>query len=276
MSLETAGLCLTFVLSCLSALFFLGLRCQGRGRPFGPRSKRWALPVIAAIAGMSTASAALLALLGYYAPAALWVFGIAAPGSLCIDRLRHDMPERHSAASAAATLWLSWLLIRLDDEMAADKRDWIESRIDFDWYDEVLLLAAHYYHDFLDERLKEGERRRHRIHAALNNIETRLDIARLIDSDLPHGKIRAEILASRLGKDSRYRRNIDDLTMLGRRLRHDAIKEVDRLLAVAYGNGLYRLECFQPPPRVADSRATEDGSARDRAAEPSGLRPRYP
>ena len=247
MSLETIGLCLTFVFSCLSALFFLGLRCQGKGRPFGPRSRRWALPVVVLIGSISTASASLLALLGYYAPAALFVFGVAAPGSLCIDRLRDDMPHRRSTAAAAATLWLSWLLIRLDDEMAEDKRCWVENRIDFDWRDDELLLAAHSYHDFLDDRLPERERRRHRIHAVLGNIEIRLDIARLIDSDLPHGKLREEILASRLGKDPRYRRNLDDLTMLGRRLRHDATKEIDKLLAVAYSNGLYRLERFRPP-----------------------------
>jgi hypothetical protein len=259
MSLETAGLCLTFVLSCLSALFFLGLRCQGRGRPFGPRSKRWALPVIVLIGGMSTASAALLALLGYFAPAALFIFGVAAPGSLCIDRMREDMPGRRSTASAAATLWLTWLLTRLDDEMAEDKRRWCEHRIDSDWHDDVLLMAAHSYHDFLDARLPDEERRRHRIRAALNYIETRLDIARLIDSDVPESKIREEITASRLGKEPRYRRNLDDLTMLGRRLRHDSVREMDRLLAVAYTNGLYRLERFQPSPRVPDQ-GVPDGS----------------
>jgi hypothetical protein len=300
MSLETIGLCLTFVFSCLSALFFLGLRCQGKGRPFGPRSRRWALPVVVLIGTMSTASAAVLALLGFYAPAALFVFGVAAPGSLCIDRLRADMPDRRSTAAAAATLWLSWLLTRLDDEMAAEKRRWVEDRIDLDWRDDVLLLAAHSYHDFLDERLPESERRRHRIHAALASIEIRLDTARLIDSDLPHAKLREEILSSRLGKDARYRRNLDDLTLLGRRLRHDAVKEIEKLLAVAYGNSLYRLERFRPTAiagtyrpdtHARHTRVTGNGAARDRTAaehtavdraaldstaEPTGSRPWHP
>jgi len=305
MSLEAIGLCLTFVFSCLSALFFLGLRCQGKGRPFGPRSRRWALPVVALIGTMSTASAAVLALLGFYAPAALFVFGVAAPGSLCIDRLRADMPDRRSTAAAAATLWLSWLLTRLDDEMAAEKRRWVEDRIDFDWRDDTLLLAAHSYHDFLDERLPESERRRHRIHAALASIEIRLDTARLIDSDLPHAKLREQILSSRLGKDPRYRRNLDDLTLLGRRLRHDAIKELEKMLAAAYGNSLYRLERFRPAAnpgtrfpdtharhtrvaengtardrrasdRTAGDRTAGNRAARDRAAEPTGSRPWHP
>ncbi|MBO0820614.1 MAG: hypothetical protein J2P26_07155, partial [Nocardiopsaceae bacterium] len=134
MSLE-AGLYLTFAFSCLSALFFLRLRCRSRGQTFGPRARRWALPVIIAIGGASTASAALLDLLGYYAPATLFVFGIAAPGSLCIERLREDLPRRRSSAEQAATLWLGWLLDRLDDAMADDKRCWVSDRIDFEWSD---------------------------------------------------------------------------------------------------------------------------------------------
>jgi hypothetical protein len=245
-SLET-GLYLTFALSCLSALFFLRLRCRDRGLPFGPQARRWALPVIVAIGAASTVSASLLDLLGYYAPATLFVFGIAAPGSLCIERLREDLPRRRSAAEAAATLWLSWLLSRLDDAMADDKSRWIETRIDFEWPDHTMLLAARHYHNCLYGRLPEEEREGQRIDAALEDIEARLDIARLIDSDLPPGKIRTEITASPLGSDPRYQRNLDDLTMLGRRLRHDSAREIDRLLAVAYGNGLYRLERYRPP-----------------------------
>lgn len=246
MSLQT-GLYLTFAFSCLSALFFLRLRCRNRGQPFGPQARRWALPVIVAIGVASTGSAALLDLLGYYAPATLFVFGIAAPGSLCIERLREDLPRRRSSAEAAATLWLSWLLARLDDAMADDKAHWIEARIDFEWPDHTMLLAARHYHNCLCGRLPEEERGCHAIDAALADIEARLDIARLIDSDLPPGKIRTEITASRLGGDPRYRRDLDDLTMLGRRLRHDSVREIDRLLGVAYGSGLYRLERFQPP-----------------------------
>lgn len=250
MSLET-GLYLTFAFSCLSALFFLRLRCRSRGQPFGPRARRWALPVVIAIGAASTVSAALLDLLGYYAPATLFVFGIAAPGSLCIERLREDLPRRRSVAEKTATLWLSWLLTGLDDAMAEDKRHWVTERIDIEWPDEIMLLAARYYHDFLCERLPEEERRHHEIHTMLKNIEARLDIAQLIDSDLPPGKIRTEITASRLGDNPWYRRNLDDLTMLGRRLRHDSVREIDRLLAIAYGSGLYRLQRFRPPSRVA-------------------------
>lgn len=250
MSLATIGLCLTFVFSCLSALYFLGLRCQDRGQPFGSRARRWALALIIAIGAVSTGTAEALALLGEHYPQTLFVFGVAAPGSLCIERLRDDLPRKHSAAGAAATLWLGWLLTGLDDAMAEDKRHWVQERIDIEWPSDILLQAAYYYHDFLRERLPEEERGCHRIHAALGDIETRLDIVRLIDSDLPPGKIRTEIMASPLAEDPRYRRILDDLTMLGRRLRHDSVREIDRLLSVAYGNGLYRLERFRPPPRA--------------------------
>lgn len=251
MSFDNATLILTFVFSCLSALYFLGLRCQGRGQPFGPRGRWWALPLVIAIGAVSTGTAELLNLLAVHARDTLFLFGIAAPGSLCIERLRDDMPRKHSAAGAAATLWLGWLLTRLDDAMAGDKRQWVEERIDFEWASDTMLLAAYYYHDFLRERLPEEERERHQVHAVLGDIEARFDIVRLIDSDLPPHKIRMEITASPLSEDPRYRRNLDDLTMLGRRLRHDSIREIDRLLSVAYGNGLYRLEPFRPPPRAS-------------------------
>jgi hypothetical protein len=61
----------------------------------------------------------------------------------------------------------------------------------------------------------------------------------------------------------------------GRRLRHDAVKEMEKLLAVAYSNALYRLDRFQPIA-IPDLRAARNGAARDRTSEPAGSRPWHP
>lgn len=244
MSSVALSMAATFALSCVSGAFCLVLRCERKGRPFGPRSRWWALLVVALVGVLSAAGSGIIAALGHYAPVAIYALAVLAPSGLAIDRIRDDLPSRRGTAHAAATLWLGWLLTRLDDEMTEDKRNWVTDRIDFDWHDDALLLAAHSYHDFLAERLPEDERRRHRIHATLTNIETRLDIARLIDSDVASSKIVAAFKESRLRKDPRYVRNLDDLTRLRGRLRFDAERETERLLTVAYGNRLYRLERF--------------------------------
>ena len=250
MSREALSLGLTFVLACISAAFFLVMRCEGKGRAFGPRSRRWALLVAVLTGALSTAAVAVLGALGHYVPAALLGLGVVAPSSLCLDRIRDGLPDRRSTYAAAATLWLSWLLTRMDDEMVEDKTRWCEERVDSDWHDDELLLAAHYYHDYLADRMSDGERRRHKIHAMLDSIETRLDITRIIDSGAPKSKIADTLGASRLGREHRYKRNLDDVTRLGGRLRNDAERELVRMLAAAYGCGLYRLPVYAPPPRL--------------------------
>jgi hypothetical protein len=47
MSREAMALALTFVLASVSATFFLLMRCEGRGRAFGSRSRGWALRLLA-------------------------------------------------------------------------------------------------------------------------------------------------------------------------------------------------------------------------------------
>jgi hypothetical protein len=260
MSGQTWGLGLTFGLACASATFFLLMRCESKGRAFGPRSRRWALLAVG-LTGLLSASGALgLATLGHYVPLAILGIGVAAPSALCLERIREGIPQRRSVYGAAATLWLSWLLVRLDEGMAEDKTEWCELRVDDTWLNDELILAAHFYHDYLEQRLSESERRRYRIHALTHAIEARLDIARLIEAHAARNSIIAAINASRLGREARYQRNLDDLTRLGDRLRHDAERDMKRMLAAAYGSGLYRLERYTPPAR----------GMRETTAEPAG------
>jgi hypothetical protein len=240
---------LTFVLACASATFFLLIRCEGRGRAFGPRSRRWALLVVAATGSLSTAAALGLAALGHYMPTAIMTLGVAAPSGLCLGRIREGIPERRTVYGAAATLWLGWLLARMSEGIAEDKLRWCERRVDPAWHADELIMAAHHYHDYLTERLSDEDRRRYRIRVIVQDVETRLDIVLLIDTHAARSRIVAAMNATRIGKEARYQRNLDDLTRLGNRLRHDARRDLERLLAAAYISGLYRLEPYTPPVR---------------------------
>jgi hypothetical protein len=247
MSRETVALALTFALACASATFFLLLRCEGRGRAFGPRSKPWALLVILLTSLLSAGGAAALAVLGRYVPAVILSLGIAAPGSLCLGRIRDGIPERRSVYGAASTLWLGFLLARMTEGMAEDKLQWCERHVDAAWHPDELIMAAHYYHDYLNERLSAEDRKRYRIRALLQDVETRLDIVRIIDARAPRSKVVAAINQSRLGREARYQRNLDDLGRLGGRLEHDARRALERMLAAAYVTGLYRLDRYAAP-----------------------------
>jgi len=259
---EVLGLGVTFVLACVSAAFFLQLRCEGKGRTFGPRSRWWALSVIGLTGILSTSGALALVILGHYLPAAVLGLGVVAPSALCLGQIREGVPERRSVYGAAATLWLSWLLARLGEGMAEDRLDWCDRRVDPAWHPDELIMAARSYHDYLHERLSGEERRRYRIGALMQNIEARLDVVQLIENSAGRGTVIAALDASRLAQEARYRRNFDDLTRLGHRLVHDAKRDLGRLLSAAYNAGFHRLEPYTRPVRVALTRAEPAGPQR--------------
>jgi hypothetical protein len=244
-------------LACLSSAFFLIMRSEGKGRPFGPRSRPWAVLIAGFVGSLSTAGALALATVGHYVPTVIMSLGVAAPSALCLDRIREGMPERRSTFRAAMTLWLSYLIERMDDEIAEAKAAWRERRMDCSWEDGDLLMAAHCYHDYLVERMSGEEIAEYQIRPLLESIETRLDIVRLIEIDTSRSKILAAIRASHLSQEARIRRYTDDLTRLAARLRHDAERELGQLLAIAYSHGFYRMKPYVPPARVPRQCAAE-------------------
>jgi hypothetical protein len=270
MSLEALAPGLTFVLACASAAFFLLLRCEGKGRPFGPRSRGWAVLVIGLTGALSASLAGAVALLGHHAPLAILSLGIAAPSGLCLDRIREGIPDRRSTYSAAATLWLSWLLARMQDEMAEDKKRWCEQHIDPEWHNDELLMAAHSYHEYLAERLTDAEWKRYKLRALLLDLESRLDVARVVDAGASRSRVESAMNVSRHRRDPRYHRSIDDLTALGNRLRHDAERDLTRMLAAAYRASLYRLAPYTPPARVLAPRAAEPADTPEPAPAEAG------
>ncbi len=246
----TLGLGITFVLACVSAAFFLQLRCEGKGRTFGPRSRWWALAVIGLTGVLSTCAALVALLVVHHLPSAFVSLGVVAPSGLWLGQIRPDNGDRPNLYRDASTFWITSLIARMQEGMAEDRMDWCDAHADPAWDTDELAMAARYYHDYLHERLSAEERRRYRISALTRNIEVRLDVARVVDGSAGRAKVVTTLNASRLAQEARYRRSLDDLNRLGSLLRHDAQRDLGRLLAVAYNAGFRRLDRYARPLRL--------------------------
>jgi len=260
---ETLALGLTFALACVSACLFLMLRCEGKGRMFGPRSRWWALSVVVLTSLLSTGAAYITVTAAHHLPQAILGLGVLVPSTLWLGEIRQGSSERRNVYRDAWTLWVTWLLARMHEGMAEDRMDWCDAHVDSHWEPDQLVRAARFYHDYLGERLSPDERRRARLRWLLHNIEARLDLARLIESGGVPAKVAAALGASRLAQESRYRRSLDDLGRLAALLRHDAQRDVARMLAVAYNAGFHRLGRYSrrlgpsmaPGPRIGSERS---------------------
>jgi hypothetical protein len=238
---------LTVPLAIASATGFLLLRCQGKGRPFGPGGW-WLAVVIILLTGLVSSAVALVGgeLLNNYLST---VLGAVAPGGLWLSQVRSREDDRRSLAKEAATFWLVSLLAKLDQAMAEDQRAWCEKRVDDSWSVYELSLAANRYHERIGERLSVEERRKERVHARLDAIERRLDVAALVEDGASRSKVITALRGSRHTRLARYERYVNDLTRLHGILRHDAENDVLRLLASAYRSGYRSLPRFVPPTR---------------------------
>jgi hypothetical protein len=245
----------------MSAAFFLWLRSEDKGRVTGPHTRWWAAGVIGLTGVLSTAVAFgvvdLASVIHREVPAYVSL-GIVMPSTLWLGEIRQGSPERRNPYRDALTFWLSWLLRRLDEGMVEDREEWCRRHIVSTWTGDELIMAAHTYHDYLRERLSPPERQRYRISGLMQAIESRLDIALLID-DNPRltasgrAKISAALASAKLPRE-RYKRSLDDLARLAHMLHSDASQDVIRMLRVAYRAGLRRLPVYQPshrpePPR---------------------------
>jgi hypothetical protein len=251
-----AGAATTFALACGSAAFFLFLRCHGTGRPFGPHSRAWALLVIGVTGLVSTAAAVVSVAVVDHLPFAFVGLGMVAPSGLWLAEIRNRQDDRRGLLRDLSTLWLSRLLARMQEGMAEDRITWCEERVDSDWGLDELGSAARFYQEYVRERLTPAERRRSRTNAQLNAIEARLTVIQLIESGAGKTKLAAALQAARATKDVRYRNNLPEPARMAEVLRHDAERDLIRLLGSAYGAGLYRMPVFIPrwTPAAAGSR----------------------
>ncbi|MDP9796525.1 hypothetical protein J2S43_005037 [Catenuloplanes nepalensis] len=245
----------TFVLASVSATVFLLLRCKGKGRPFGPSARRWALAVIGVTSVLSTGTAALAVLIVSQLPAALLGLGVAAPSMLWLSELSKRAADRRDLRRDLSSVWLTRLLTRLQEGMADDRQNWCEERVDDEWSSDELSMAARYYHEYLMERLTVEERRRGRIHAQLNAIQSRLDVVHLIEASASRAKVVAALQGSRITKEPRYAKAADDLGRMAGILRHDAYRDLIRLLGLAYNAGHHKMAPYRPPMVLSPARS---------------------
>jgi hypothetical protein len=241
---------ITLALACLSAMFFLLLRCQGKGPLFGRRSRTWALLVVVVTGVLSTGVAFAGFAIVQHLPGAFVGLGLIGPSGLWLSEIRSRPDERRSLVRDMSTLWLSRLLARMHEGMAEDRGAWCEKRVDEGWSADELSTAARFYQEYMRERMSPAERRRGRINAQVTGIEARLTAVALIESGAARTKIVAALQGSRPTKDSRYARSLSDLPRLADILHHDAERELVRLLGSAYSAGLYRIPVFAPPRRT--------------------------
>jgi hypothetical protein len=244
------GLSITFALACASATFFLFLRCHGTGRPFGRSSRVWALLVIVVTSLVSTGAALAGTVLLDRLPLAFLGVGVVGPSGLWLSEIRNRRDERRGLLHDMSTLWLSRMLARLQEGMAEDRIAWCERRLDDGWSADELSMAARFYQEYLRDRLSAEERRRARIYAQLNAIEIRLTVVQLIGNSSARTKVAAALQSSRVTKEARYKNHLDDLARMADVLRHDAERDLIRLLGFAYGAGYYRMPVFAPPRRT--------------------------
>jgi hypothetical protein len=146
---EPLGLGVTFALACISASLFLVLRCEGKGRAFGPRSRRWAVSVIALTSVLSTVGAYITVTAAHHLPQAFLGLGVLVPSSLWLGEIRQGSAEHRNAYRDASTLWVTWLLARMHEAMAEDREQWCEAHVNPHWEPDELLRAARHYHDIL-------------------------------------------------------------------------------------------------------------------------------
>jgi hypothetical protein len=247
---EAVRLGITFVLACASATFFLFLRCHGSGRPLGRNSRRWSLLIIITTSAVSTAAAFAGTILVDHLPLAFLSLSVVGPSGLWLSEIRQRRDDQRGLVRDMSTLWLSRLLARLQEGMAEDRTAWCEERVDESWSTDELSMAARFYQEYLRERMSGEERRRSRTSAQLNAIETRLTVVQLVENSSGRTKVAAALQGSRATKGARYSNQLGDLNRMADMLRHDAERDLVRLLGVAYNSGFYRMPVFTPPRRA--------------------------
>jgi hypothetical protein len=256
-------LSITFGLACASATFFLFLRCHDTGPPFARHSRPWALLVILVTSVLSTGAAFVGLVVVHHLPGVFVGVGLVGPSGLWLSEIHSQREERRSLLRDVSTLWLSRMLARHHEAMAEDRATWCEHHVDEEWSADELSAAARFYQEYLRERMSPAERRRSRINAQVNGIEARLTTVQLIENGAVRNKVASALQESRVTKEPRYSRNLNDLRRMADILHHDAERELVRLLGTAYGAALYRMPVFTPPRR------TYSGMARKPADRPN-------
>jgi hypothetical protein len=230
----------TFVLSVLSASFFLQLRCRGVGPPFGRHARPWAILIVLATALVSTGFGLLIAAASHQPPAAL--AGVAVSGGLWFitvgaprDRLRAG--------------WLTRPFSNLYDAMGEDMQAWCDIRHRLATEEPQWIAdAATYYYDQVKGRIND-RRALDELRDWRDSIVQKISIVRLINLDTTPALLRDSLQENPSTRNLR-RYSDDDLPRLSRRLESDATNELDLFLARVYRLGYHKLLIYPFHPSV--------------------------
>jgi hypothetical protein len=227
---------------------------RGPGYLFGPRSRWWAIVIVAATAvaatGLGVAAVAAghhmrAPYVGVIAPGVLWLHGVAARRS----RQHRGLVPRRVAAC------FEFPFQRLASRMGDDLTNWCDERerAVSGQPPESVTGAATYYCNQVLVRLKD-RRAVAEMASWRDSIRHKIRIVRLIELDTTPARVDAELHAHQATRDIEVYQT-RDLAYLADRLRADAENELHLMLASAYRHGYRKLLVYPfRPPRERQQR----------------------
>jgi hypothetical protein len=240
----------TFVLSLIVACKVLPMRCRGTGPPFGPRARYWAYFIVVSTAIVSTAVGLLIAA-ATSAPFAL--VGVIASGGLWFAKVppHRDLNMQSRTRSSVPTL----PFLRLYERMGSDMEAWCHTRCEaVKPKPQYIADAVEYYWNQMG-RVTDSQDRALLDHRRAS-IAHKIGLVRLIDLDAGPRRLEAQLqLYSSTANSRKY--NVNDQDELARRLKNDALTELDQFLAHAYRLGYHKMLIYpfrvgvyrpEPPP----------------------------
>lgn len=168
---------LALALGAISSTFSLLTRFEGNGKIFRTRkTTRIALLIIGLSTIGTTAAATILPLLGKIAPVAFLPLALVVPGGLAVGgksasrRGSADNSSTMSNVTRVLTLGISYLLCRLEDEIAEEAYQWSCRQVQ-NWREDGILGAADHYHEQLSSRFSTNNARCKEVDAIRDRIE---------------------------------------------------------------------------------------------------------
>jgi GHKL domain len=240
------GIGVTAALSLILSYLFLRLRFRGIGPIFGPRSRLWAIAVIAGT-GIAATGLGLILLLATDNAATIYL-GLLVPSLLWLPAAARRRIEQQGRLLPR---WVPSLLERLYDRMGDDMQAWTDIRVEAaaqrpEW----IANAAVYYYAQVQSRLRD-ERALDNLRQWHDSILHKASIVRLISLDTTPTRIQSA-LQSHPSTSGMSKYEIDDLDRLSRRLLSDMENELRLFLAYAYRHGYQRLLIYPFRPSARD------------------------
>ncbi len=246
-----AGAAGTFAISALSAWLFLVLRCRGKGRPFGPRARWWALTVVLITAILATGLGVAAVAISDHLRAVY--IGVVVPSVLWLASSRNTRRSRPGFAFLRVIAVQAVLPLRsLDDSMGDDLQHWCDVRsAAVVKSPELIYDAAQHYYLQVTNRIKDRQKHRE-LDDQLDSIRHKVAIARRAKPGANPAPEWQDELGDHPSTRGSRKYSAADPALLARRMESDAQNELHLMLAGIYRLGYTRLVTYRgykPAPR---------------------------